>query len=95
MKNVILIADNEMKIYSVPDIVADDLDNYCIKFCSEWLRKSPDAKKFRRRGGVYYTEADFNDYLNKYIFPAEKSTLVKCIGRQIPEVYRALPRFNF
>ena len=45
MKNVIISADGDRMVYSVPDIVADNLTEYCIEFCDKWLRTSPYAKK--------------------------------------------------
>ena len=44
MKNIILSADGDCVVYSVPDVVADNLREYCIEFCDEWLWKSPNAK---------------------------------------------------
>lgn len=64
MKYVLLSADNSPSVYLVPDVVADDLIKYCFEFCQNWLRKSPDAKGFRRDGVVCYDEKDFIDYLN-------------------------------
>ncbi|MBQ6660023.1 MAG: hypothetical protein IJM57_01170 [Lachnospiraceae bacterium] len=95
MKNVILSADSENILYSVPDEVAENLDKYCLEFCNTWLRESPDAEKYRIGGGVCYTEADFVDYLNTYIFPDKKSEMVRTLGWSIPEEYRKLPFFNF
>ncbi len=95
MKNVILSADSENILYSVPDEVAENLDKYCLEFCNAWLRESPDAEKYRIGGGVCYTEADFVDYLNTYIFPDKKSEMVRTLGWSIPEEYRKLPFFNF
>ena len=71
-----------------------------MEFCCEWLHKSPDAEKYRTGNVVCYTEADFIDYLNKYIFPEEKSVLVKNIGwtdlgEKLPEQYKDYPYFNF
>ena len=45
MKNVVISADGDRKVYSVPDIVADNLAQYCIEFCSKWIWKSSAAKK--------------------------------------------------
>ena len=44
MKNIIISADGDRMVYSVPDIVADNLTEYCIEFCDKWLRTSPHAK---------------------------------------------------
>ena len=35
MKKVILSADGDSVIYSVPDEVADNLDKFCIEFCDK------------------------------------------------------------
>lgn len=101
MKHVILSADGDSIIYSVPDVVADQLEEYCSEFCCEWLWNSPDAAKYRTGGVVCYTERDFIDYLNTYKFPEQKSALVLNLGwtgsegKDIPEEYRSLPYFNF
>ena len=100
MKQVILSADGDSVIYSVPDDVADQLEEYCYDFCCRWLWNSPDAAKYRTNGSVCYTERDFIDYLNKYKFPEQKSTPVLNLGwteldAGIPAEYRSLPYFNF
>lgn len=100
MKNVILSADGDSKVYAVPDKVANELTNYCIEFCDNWLRKSPHAKRYRIGGGVCYNEEDFIEYLNTWIFLNEKSQLIENLGwieneRGIPTKYRNCPRFNF
>lgn len=100
MKHVILSADGDSVIYSVPDDVADQLEKYCYEFCCRWLWNSPDAAKYRTNGSVCYTERDFIDYLNKYKFPEQKSTPVLNLGwteldAGIPAEYRLLPYFNF
>lgn len=100
MKNVVISADGDRKVYSVPDVVADNLSKYCIEFCTKWIRNSPNAKKYRIRGGVCYNEDDFIEYLNTYLFPNEKSMLVKNLGwvdfrSKLPEPYCDYPEFNF
>ncbi len=100
MKNVILSADGDSMLYSVPDAVAENLETYCMDFCTQWLWHSPDAQKYRTGHGLCYHEGDFIDYLNTYLFPEEKSVLVRNLGwtqlgEQLPEEYRALPSFNF
>lgn len=98
MKEVILSADGFRYVYSVPDKVAENLYEYCIEFC-KWLNDSPDAKKFRRKtktGTVLsYTEEDFINYLNQYLFPDEYSKYVANLGYSIPQEYRDIPHFNF
>ncbi len=100
MKNVILSADGERKVFSVPDKVANNLREYCIYFSDKWLRSSPNAKKYRFGKGVCFNEEDFIDYLNTYCFPNEKSSLVENIGwintdEDIPTKYQNCPQFNF
>lgn len=99
MKKVILSADGDSVVYSVPDEVADNLNKFCNKFW-KWLRTSPDAEKYRTKLGFCYNEADFIEYLNKYIFPDQISTLVKNLGwtelrANLPEEYQGYPYFNF
>ncbi len=100
MKNIIISADGERKVYSVPDKVADNLNEYCLYFCTKWLRTSPDAKKYRLGKGVCYNEEDFIDYLNTWVFPNQKSLFVENIGwiandEDIPHKYHNCPQFNF
>ncbi|MDE6590184.1 MAG: hypothetical protein K2K53_07565 [Oscillospiraceae bacterium] len=99
MKNVILSADGDYMLYSVPDAVAGQLDEYCMEFCREWLWKSPHAEKYRKtvRGTVCvcYNEADFIAYLNQWVSPDEQSVLQENLGAQIPEEYRNSPAFHF
>ena len=101
MKNVILCADGDSKVYSVPDEVAEHLNKHCTYFSTTWLRTSRQAKKYRLPGGaVCYNEEDFIEYLNKWKYPGQPSTLVENLGwigheREIPEHYRECPRFDF
>ena len=37
MKPVILSADGEAMLYSVPDAVAEHLEDCCMAFCTRWL----------------------------------------------------------
>ncbi len=99
MKHIILSADGERKVYLVPDKVADNLESYCMEFC-DWLYTSPSAKKYRINKGVCYTEEDFIDYLNQYIFPEQPSKFIKSLGwiefdSPLPEPYKDCPQFNF
>ena len=101
MKNVIISSDGDRMVYSVPDIVADNLAEYCIAFCDKWLRTSPQAKKYRIKDCLCYNEGDFIEYLNTYIFPKEQSVFIENLGpmgideSQIPESYQNCPSFNF
>ena len=100
MKEVIISADGDSVVYSVPDAVANDLRTHCITFCDKWMKSSPDAKKYKTKGGHCYNEADFIDYLNEYVFPDQKSTFVKNLGwtdlgNNLPVEYQNHPYFNF
>lgn len=100
MKEVILSADGDLTIYSVPDAVAENLYKYCMDF-NYRLQYTSFGEKYMNADGVYcYTEADFIDYLNQYVFPQERSEPIRTLGpfdliTQLPEPYRNLPRFNF
>ena len=100
MKKVILSADGDSIVYLVPDDVADNLEEYCLEFCSNWLRHSPDAEKYRKDGILSYTEKDFIDYLNAYVFPDYESKMVENLGwtnlgDNLSEGYKDYPYFNF
>ena len=100
MKNVILSADGNSIVYSVPDEVADNLSDYCLQFCSEWLPYSPDAARYRVKGVLCYDESDFISYLNQFVFPDKRSEFVADLGwigsgDEYPVEFRECPRFNF
>ena len=100
MKEIILSADGDSVVYSVPDAVADDLQTYCTYFSGEWMWNSPYAAKFKINGAACFNEADFIDYLNEHVFPEQKSFFVKNLGwidfgETLPAEYRNLPYFNF
>lgn len=96
LKHVILRADSDCVVYLVPDVVAEQLGKYCLEFASHWLHHSPHAAKYKIKGGVCYSEADFIDYLNQYVFPREPSVMVERLGEgEIPEKYRGCPFFAF
>ena len=85
MKNVILSADGELKVYSVPDKIERELEEICMEFSRE---------------GGYYDEEDFVDWLNRYKYPYQKSQFVENIGfindeKDIPSQYRECKQFNF
>ena len=91
MKYVLLSADTRPSVYSVPDIVADNLKEYCLEF-EYWLQESPHAANYRDGG---FDETDFVRYLNEWVFPDQPSTLVKTLGWRVPRKYRNYERFNF
>ena len=99
MKYILLSADSPLKVYSVPDTAAKNLNKHCAEF-EKWLHTAPEAKKYRTAYGVSYTETDFIDYLNTHVFPDEPSFFIEDLGwittkKQIPEGYRKCPMFNF
>lgn len=104
MKKVLLCADSEISIFSVPDTVADNLEKYCLEFCTHWLLESPYAEKYRveksgKTVGVCYSKMDFIDYLNQYICK-EQSVLVATLTgilnkADLPKEYSGLPYFGF
>ena len=81
MKKVLLSHDGKMKMYLVPDEVADNLKDYCMSFACDWIMNDPNAQKLRvitPSGiiGYIFGAQDFIDYLNDFIFPSQKSILV-------------------
>ena len=103
MKHVILSADGPSSVYAVPDLVADNLDAYCMEFDQNWLKNAPEAAKYRvmRGGGVVYcfNETAFIEYLS-LLFPSQKPVLVENLGwtdfeKELPEKYKNFPYFNF
>ncbi|SCX08450.1 hypothetical protein SAMN02910339_01212 [Lachnospiraceae bacterium YSD2013] len=85
MKNVILSADGELKVYSVPDKIERELEEICMEFS--------------REGGCF-DEEDFVEWLNRYKYPYQKSEFVENIGfindeKDIPAKYRECKWFNF
>ena len=100
MKEVIISADGDSVVYSVPDVVADNLRKYCIEFCDKWMKTSSHARKYKIKGGYCFNEADFIEYLNEYVFSDQESTFVRNLGwtdlgKDIPDEYKDLPYFNF
>ena len=51
MKEVIISADGDSKVYLVPDVVANNLREYCIEFCDKWMRPT-NTVKFQFDNGV-------------------------------------------
>ena len=85
MTNVLLSADGDIKVYSVPDVIAKNLDAVCMEFSSM---------------GGSFDEEDFIDWLNRYRYPYEKSVYVENIGwcqdeSEIPAKYQGCKWFNF
>ena len=103
MKKVLLSHDGKMKMYLVPDDVANNLKEYCMHFGFEWLMNDPNAEKLRVTTpsgeiGYMFGAQDFIDYLNDFIFPNQRSTLVgemDFYDYEIPEECKNIPWFNF
>ncbi|MDR2888922.1 MAG: hypothetical protein LBV33_03665 [Lachnospiraceae bacterium] len=100
MKNVLLSADGQLSVYSVPDTVADNLEDYCIEFCGKWLQTCPDALKYRINGILCYNEDDFVEYLNLWVFPDTPSRLIETLDdvwdiSDVPNEYKECEWFNF
>lgn len=100
MKYVVLSADGVRKVYAVPDVVADNLQKYCLEFSTKWLRTSPEAKKYRIGGGVCFNEEDFILWLNTWVFPREPSVPVANLGwidfgKKLPQPWTNCPSYNF
>lgn len=103
MKNVLLSAYSEISVFSVPDKVADNLEKYCLEFCDNWLRKSPNAAKYRlKMNGMTvccYSEKDFIDYLNQYVCDEPSKLIMTITGvyykDKLPPKYASLPYFDF
>ena len=96
MKNIILSADGPMRVYSVPDKIADSLEGACWYFSSIWMFEEPQVKQFLKNGVACYNDEDFIDYLNNWEMPEFHSVLVEELcGDEIPEQYKDCPRYNF
>lgn len=102
MKSALLSHDSKVGIYSVPDVVADHLEEYCLEFCINWIWKKPNGRKLLQQiGGLdvaVYGAQDFIDYLNRWVFPEQRSELVQQLDfydYETPEEYRQYPQFNF
>jgi hypothetical protein len=85
MTNVLLSADNEVKVYSVPNKIAENLEDVCMEFSNV---------------GGCFDEEDFIEWLNKYKYPYKESLFVENIGwiqdeEDIPPAYRDCKWFNF
>ncbi|MCM1303740.1 MAG: hypothetical protein NC305_08965 [Lachnospiraceae bacterium] len=103
MKRILLSADSKISVFTVPDQVADHLEQYCLEFSDRWLHQSPDAARYRVKMGdtigVRYCETDFIDYLNQYVCDGQASLVTTLegvyVGDEIPGEYAGLPYFNF
>ncbi len=100
MKNVLLSADGNIKVYSVPDIVADNLNKYCLRF-TDWVKKNPEKCLVEKNIVLAFDETDFIEYLNSRFFPQEPSVYVETLKfadisyKEWPKEYKKMPWFNF
>lgn len=102
MKEVLLSHDDRVLLYSVPDEVADHLEEYCLDFASNWIWKNPNGEKLLKNiDGLIvavYGAPDFIDYLNDWLFPEQQSKLIEQLdyyNYELPEKYNIYPQFNF
>ena len=97
MKEVILSHDSELLVYLVPDEVARELERYCWDFAANWVWHGPENAKFLKpigngQLGAIFGAPDFIDYLNRWVFPAQSSKLVKELGcYEVPAEYQEHP----
>ena len=97
MKNIILGAGGTMRVYSVPDKIADSLEGACWYFRSIWIYDGPENKRLIVNGVSRYNDKDFIDYLNNWEMPEYEATLVEELGATeiLPERYRNCPKYSF
>lgn len=102
MKNVLLSADVYVFVCSVPDVVADNLDDYCIEF-HHWLH-TPEGKRYclekHNDETICCLPHDFIARLNESIFPDTPSEFISNLGllyqiKEFPESCKDYPWFNF
>lgn len=97
MKLVILSADGDQYLYSVPDPVAENLSRFCMEFL-RWMQHNPVGYWDGR--GYVFTEADFINWLNENHFPELQSELLEDLGdwdlkEKILAEHPDVPHFNF
>ena len=99
MKNIILSSGGAMRVYSVPDKIANNLGDACWYFSAIWIFDSPQSERFIRNGVACYNDKDFIDYLNNWEMPEFKSVLIETLegieDLGIPEIYKDCPRHSF
>ena len=97
MKSIILSAGGPMRVYSVPDKIADNLEGAYWYFRSIWSYDGPENKRLVVNGVARYNDKDFIDYLNNWETPEYQSVLVEELrsGESIPEQHKTCPRYSF
>ena len=98
MKYVVLSADNELKVYLVPDFIAESRKSFN-KICFEF---SMNSEKLRTHShdGYGFDEKNFIEYLNEKVCKEEKCVYVENLGwdykrKKWPEKYRKCYWYNF
>ena len=89
MKYVVLSADNELKVYLVPDFITESRKSFnqiCMDFSRNW-------KSLLIHPKDRFDEKDFVEYLNEKVCKEEKCVYVERIGwdynrKKWPEKYR-------
>ncbi|MBO7151569.1 MAG: hypothetical protein J6V77_01915, partial [Clostridia bacterium] len=95
MKKVLLGETYSCNVYLVPNEVADNLREYCLKYCT-WLSKSPEAESIKRKMGRSPSDDGFIGYLNKFAFPQYESKLVEELdGVRSPIELEGMPEGSF
>ena len=102
MKEVLLSHDSKVCIYSVPDEVAEHLQDYCLEFSVNWIWNNPmGAKLLKNINGItcaVYGATDFIEYLNEWVFPNQNSRFIMQLDfydYETPKEYENYPQFNF
>ena len=98
MKYVILSADNELKVYLVPDYLAESRRSFekrCLDFSMNIVHD-----RIQAQGKDWYNEQDFIDCLNEEVCTEEKCVFVETLGWDVkkkkwPEKYRKCYWVNF
>jgi len=88
---------------SLIEVIADKLRQYGAKHIvvDPVMGATSGAKLLKESNGMKYasfTEKDFIEYLNDWIFPDEPSVLVKefdCFFEELPKEYGKVPKYNF
>ncbi len=94
---MIVSADNELKVYLVPDFVADSFNRLCADYSRNWEKNQP-HRHDEGKGG--FDEKSFIDYLNENVCGDEKCVLIETLGwdynrKKWPEKYRKCLHYNF
>ena len=95
MKNVILGADNELKVYLIPEFIAESFSRYFTDFSKNWK-----TLQMHPQDGFGFDETDFIEYLNDKICGDEKCVFVETLGweynpKKWPSKYKKCPHFYF